>query len=647
MADTKKYVSPSLSSEEEFICSFCRLVLRTKGSEDIIHWAGRLGKKDPEIADIVAKILAIGITDIQLGPKGEYIIRADKDVAKSVKANENLYKMFQYLYKKAQRAMDNANLSAIEDLNAKLGNDEIEHDLEDEGILDKPDMGDEGDEPPTEEAEAGGMEARPEEEAQIARTKRELEHMSNESYDSATDGEDEYLRSTGLLTEDVDEVNRMKDVLVGISKLKDQKDFAGKLQEYQRQRAKDPEGALSKLLDAAKQAGLQVGDQDIDTLPYMMKPDGSFYAGKDVDQVMKLRNTDKLQKNTAPIVKAVGTGSSFEVGKAVADMAGNKMMGTLKKPMQSKLAGVVDNSLASIKSSRDKTNLNDVDDIMATHKMVLDGALKGKFVNMDDAGTVDAEGNDINIDTLQGMLDSEAKAGNRLAIQERQKKQKMSTTDARLATPKHVIDFQKDNLDLDPNEWENGLMADEAVDDPAVKEETIPTEGEDRSDEDEKPLVSRFSDIPVHFKQFVKDEYEPDDIAPKSVAVSAVDNESSSFAVIFDTFDKKSFAEKVANAFKSFIGFETEEMEIVSYKSDVKDLNTFQVFFYGVSMPEHGSEYDEIHNPYKHINQYKARQIQTAPNTNFFKAKNEARIRNSHDGFVERMMRNFGDLFRD
>lgn len=801
--DKKKYVNPALSSEEDFIASFCRLVLRNKGSEDIIRWAGNLGKKDPEISDIVAKILAIGVTDIQLDSKADWVIRSDKDIVKSVKANENLYKMYQYLYKKAQRAVDNANMDAIEDLNAKLGSDEIEHDLEEEGIIDKPDMGDE--EPVPEEEEP---EARPEDEHQIARTKRELEHMSNEAlvYDCCTDGEDEYLRSMGVIVEAdtnwtnfIDNWNRYspqqkenmhkamlafqesvksdpkkaaKDFGTAVSKVDPEignkidpadvpflpniydstkRDFLPQADieraVKQKQSGKWTEPAKNAIADAAREKetpsfalakGIVSGYKDplVSTLKkkigglantslesrkrtikeskikyFLYSVDGKEYefeytvSSKDVgrgesvptvvdltpvdmpksmfdehfDEIMEAaeeheasrkkikESIDEEEEDTTEHFRGgdilnirkhfskKGEGLSYPSFVAIAMedgfIGGWDVWDVRNKDTKeevsvygfsiSKANGAIDRRADVHPYRESKEKIDDVDDIIATHSMINDGILKGDFVDMTDAGT------DVNIDSMQGMLDEEAAGGNKLAILEQSKKKKMNTTDAKLAIPDHVLKFQENNMTMDEDEWAKNLIADDAEEDDSAKETTIPTFGEDEDEEEDRPLVSRFSDIPVLFKQFVKDEY-PKDIKMSTVGVSAVDNESGSFAVIFNAPKDKAFAEKVAKKFQSFIGFDAEETEVVVYRSDVKGVKNFQVFFYGVSMPDHGSEYDEIHNPYKRINNFKAKQAQMSPNGKFYKSKNESvsKIKSTKDSFVDRMMRTCGDLFR-
>jgi predicted GNAT family acetyltransferase len=214
---------------------------------------------------------------------------------------------------------------------------------------------------------------------------------------------------------------------------------------------------------------------------------------------------------------------------------------------------------------------------------------------------------------------------------------------------KDLNDYQASNVEEDIGEednWTKELLADDDEKDKKIdndqedqKAGEIPTL---RDNKDNSPVVSRFTDIPNLFKNFVKEEY-PDDISMMSVAISAVDSETNSFAVIFDSFEKQGFGEKVANAFLDYVGAEAEEIEVLKFNSDDKNIYILQVFFYGVEIKEHGSDYDEIHNPYRKLNQYKAKQRQVSPSGKYYKAKTENKEKTFTDVITERYRRIFGN----
>lgn len=614
---TRKYVNPSLASEDDFITSFCRLVLRNPDSEDILHWAAGFKDKDDEIVDIVSKILAIGITDIELDPKQRWIVRNDKSINRSVKANENLYKMFQYLYKKIQKVTNAGNIEDIEgvsELEDEMEMDELEGRFGGSGSI----------EPENEEINDEGEET-------IDRTKRELQDLAKESVDhefafNSMPGDDEesYIASMGIIEE---------------------AEEAGDTGTKPKYTLESPEVAKivndhSKFL---KRKGMTVADfnkyaedNKIDkdaweSIRSLYKPEGD----KMVLKTKEDRARDRMSANIKGITDTLDDtkeGATFRAASKIAST------GLGKAASAYKASGVVDNSLDnSLNSSVDRS-----DGFYAMRHLVesavnTEGPLPNLLNEDEDGNTPDTFVNLIN--------------------EVQQKAPKNPDAEETSYSAKEINDYQKDNIEdmgdiSDPDNFLEGL--EEGEPDNEEKEEPktkkgIPTYKFERPEKEHNYVISRFGDIPNLFKAFIKDKYSGE-VNINSVAVQAVDRESHSFAVILTAFDGKSFGQKVAKAFEKFVGIKADEIEVVEYVHDDPNLKQLQLFFYGIEVLQHGSEYEEIHDPYTRIGNYKAKKAQIAPNGRYFKSDETRKKTNEsikrHDRFVDNLFNKVGDLFR-
>ena len=671
-----KFVNPSLASEEDFITSFTRLVLRNPDSEDLLHWAARYKTKDEEIIDIVSKVLAIGITDIELDAKEKWTIRSDKSISRSIKANENLYKMFQYLYKKLQRIHNAGNIEEIQGIG----------DLEDDMELDKLEgsFGGRGSIIPEED------DINPGDRDTMTRTRRELEDISNESveydiYNTMNPEEDAFISAMGMIVEN-DEVNaalapygletktsgenktKIDDLPNLVSNKKELYDILKTNPNYKNASDEELDFVINSIYtqDERTQEYTRKDEEEIDKEFF-----DAYNAGK--------RTADFLHKSKT--IKDYG-----DAAVGVAEKGFKSFVGATDKGKGGKIGGIPKSAgmantnedffnmrdivLEAINADdTDDVNLNAIDNEDATNTDSMLQLLKEEKSNVSGTEAKMSKPKNVsgNVSKSEIKLDKAKKDSKNVSGKEAKIEKPKKTTgsiskgEATIDKPKKptgsvssqeddvyhaakdVMDYQSSNVEEDITEddaWVDSLSdgADKEEKEETDKKDEIPTF---RNKKDNSPLISRFTDVPNLFKQFVKDEY-ADDISMRSVAISAVDTQTNSFAVIFDTFEGEAFGKKVANAFLKYVNAEVEEMEIVKFNSDDKNITILQVFFYGLELKECGTEYDDIHNPYKRINAYKSKQRQVAPSGKYYKAKDENRKRTFVESIADRVNSIFG-----
>jgi hypothetical protein len=633
------YIRPSITDEESFITSFCRLVLRKNDGEDIVHWAAEYKESNPEVVDMTAKIMAVGVTDIDINAKSEAILKTDKNIIQAVKANKNLYQMFKYLYE----AVVSANSIDLSDKESESTGEEITGDNEETELPDLSAEGEgeedttalrneieraseEGSETREEPTEMGGRERIADNLIRDEKQLRDIFRPIEETYIAAMNLNEATPAPTPTsaptpapATTPVDVDAWVLDI---VKKAKQYSDEGGNKMDFiklvrenlitktPKINQKTIENTLeivAMLFDRAK--SFTVGIQ-----PSMIKPLTNDVKRKIAEQKDNVYFGLDTVSNLIDVAKKEG---GLGLAQRAIKSGTNKLAKRIQGKSYGKVGGLAD--LTPITASTEHT-LND-------EMRMINEALRNEKVNLNEEDVEEGTVKTVLPDTYGSLL----------------KEAGLSKKDVEpRVTPKSINKYQESNvdLDMDENEWYNSLTAKE---DEHPGEDTIPTwnkgketdtDGATTGKDDAKPkrrIMTQLSDACVVFKEVCRQD--PDFV---SSAVSINNNDLSFTAVVTTHGDQKSLS-KCADKFLTMIGVKDGEYEIEEFETDDADTRLFHIYFSNILAK---NSHRELSVPAK---KSLSKKRQVTPSGNYYKSDEVKK--ESTESFTKKLMREFKDWF--